>query len=465
MADGTPRGSSDVSLRAIVSIALKRRVGIAWVAAGVAALVGIATFVMPPAYEARSSVLVRFGREYVYQPEVGDERPSILQATEEVLNSELQILASSDVTREVVNRVTVQRLYPPLVGPWHLPLVGSWPFQMSAEEAQRKLEKKLSVEVVRKSSVILVSFTHREPQLAAEVVNLLVELYKEKHLRVFGGRSAEFVQAQLREYEQRLGDAERALEAFRQQNGVYSYDQQMSQLLRRRAELDASFRDAAISLRETQAKLATLNAELRTYVVDPNVRVTRNAVFDDVKKEAIRTEAIRRSDEARISELRELLSRMDDQIRELDTRERELASLKRSVVESEKNYQMYRTKYEEMRISTEMDQQKIGNVSVIQAAAVPSKPVRSRTLNLGIGLLLGLFSGILYAFLAEHFTQRLSSPEGAAQRLRLPVLATVEYFPDLDTGTKAPRRMLAAAETAGELPAIDVDDLPGAPSV
>jgi len=61
--------------------------------------------------------------------------------------------------------------------------------------------KKLNVESVRKSNVIQVSFLHKDPQIAAKAVNLLVELYKEKHLQVFSNPQSSFLEKQLAEYD------------------------------------------------------------------------------------------------------------------------------------------------------------------------------------------------------------------------------------------------------------------------
>jgi uncharacterized protein involved in exopolysaccharide biosynthesis len=52
------------------------------------------------------------------------------------------------------------------------------------EAAIHTFEKNLSVEGIKKSTVIEISFQHKDPRRAAKAVNLLVDLLKEKHLQV-----------------------------------------------------------------------------------------------------------------------------------------------------------------------------------------------------------------------------------------------------------------------------------------
>ena len=68
------------------------------------------------------------------------------------------------------------------------------------------------------------------------------------------------------------------------------------------------------------------------------------------------------------------------------------------------------------------------NISVIQAASVPAKPIKPRkALNIALGIILGAFSGLGLAFFSEYMNQGLSTPESAERRLGLPVLGTVPY--------------------------------------
>ena len=103
-------------------------------------------------------------------------------------------------------------------------------------------EKNLTVEGVKKSNVIEVAFQHKDPQVAARAVNLLVDDYKEKHLQVFSDPQSSFLEQQLAEYEAKLKESESRMEAFKQKNRVFSLEEQRSLLLKQRMELDTSLK-------------------------------------------------------------------------------------------------------------------------------------------------------------------------------------------------------------------------------
>src|SRR3989304_9321211 len=169
------------SLRDFMSILFKHKQKILVVFLATVAPVPVGSFLIPPTYEAKSSLLVKFGREYIYQPEVG-ERPQDMRLIpldqEEVINSEIQILTSRDLIEKVIRTLGIEKINPELA---KSPSKNIAPI----EKAILQFKKKLFTEGIKKSNVIQVSFQHKEPQIAAQAVNLLVDFFKEKHLQVF----------------------------------------------------------------------------------------------------------------------------------------------------------------------------------------------------------------------------------------------------------------------------------------
>jgi len=162
------------SLRDILTILFKHKYKILIIFLATVITVTVGSFLLPPTYEAKSSLLVKFGREYVYRPEVGERSSNvglIPLNQEEVINSEIQILTSRDLVEKVINTLGIEKIYPDLL---EKPPEGIPPLEV----AIRNFEKTLSVEGVKKSNVIQVSFQHREPQVAANAVNVLVDRLK-----------------------------------------------------------------------------------------------------------------------------------------------------------------------------------------------------------------------------------------------------------------------------------------------
>jgi uncharacterized protein involved in exopolysaccharide biosynthesis len=322
-------------------------------------------------------------------------------------------------------------------------------------------------------------------------VNLLVELFKEKHLKVFSDPQSSFLEKQLRTYREKLGESENNLESFKQQNQVFSLDEQRSLLLKQRTELDGSLKNASHRIKELQEKLASLKGQRREsgrknktlytqterdkIIVDAKGKLlslqlaeqdllkryredsrrvqdvrneiktvreyireqeeyisgkveTGNPVYQEVEMEMIKTEADLRAQKAKAEALSRQVGQLDGQIRTLDLNEKKFQKLKREMTANEKYYRAYEDKLEEARISEDMNRSKLANISVIQAAAVPSKPVRPKKgLNMLLSLFIGGFSGLGLAFVSEHLSQGLTTPDSAERRLGLPVLATISH--------------------------------------
>ena len=103
-----------------------------------------------------------------------------------------------------------------------------------------------------------------------------------------------------------------------------------------------------------------------------------------------------------------------------------LKALERQVDVEQQNYRLYLSRIEESRISEAMDNQKISNVTQVQPARTPLKPVSPKVgLNLVIGLFLGGFGSLGLAFFLEYIDDRLEKRDDAERVLNLPVLASI----------------------------------------
>ncbi len=477
------------SLRDFLTVLFRHRNTILVVFFTVAATVTVVSYMLPPTYEAKSSLLVKFGREYIYRPEVGergssDMRPLIPLNQEEVINSEIQILTSRDLVEKVIRAIQVENIYPEVIRN---------PSKMITplEAAILKFEKKLSVEGLRKSSVIQVSLQHKNPRIAAKAVNLLVDFLKEKHLQVYSDPKSSFLEQQLSAYAQRLKESQNELEAFKQKYQVFSLEEQRTLLLKQRTELDTSFKTSQNQIKEFQNKLLSLKTQMRAVskdvplyteterykIIDDakaqllslqlkeqellhkynentslvinvrkeikivqdfikkqeedlkgKVRTGQNIVYQDVEREMIKTQAELSSQEAKSATLRKQIAQLDQEMQTFDLREKDLLNLKRELAANEKNYKTYLEKVEEALISDNLNRQKMTNISVIQAAAVPQKPIKpKKALNVALGIILGAVSGLGLAFFSEYTNQGLSTPESVERRLGLPVLGTVPF--------------------------------------
>lgn len=482
----TEESSAAGALRDFLRIVFKHKGKILTIFLATVGTVTLVSFALPPIYEAKATVLVKMGREYVTQAGVGDVRSIMALNQEDIVNSEIQILNNRALIERVVSTLGVDVVYPKIAAnpPRGMTSLGA---------ATLKFEKDLSVEAVRKSSVIAVAFEHSEPSIAAQAVNLLLEFFKEKHLEVFANPQSSFLERQLAEYEQLLKESENALEAYQQKHQVYSLSEQRTLLLGQRMELDTTLKKTRNSIEELQKKVASFRDQLQEIStkrtrytqterdriiveaqnklltlqlkeqqllakfkqenalvqdVRQEIRVvkgfldaqeddiqrkvrTGNPVYQGVEKELLLAETELRSQLAKAAVLLQQTTQLDREIQAVSLLEKDLQGLNRDLATKEKNYRTYLERLEEARISDDMNRQKIANISVIQPATVPLKPVKpKKLLNIALGVLVGALGGLAVAFIAELLRQGVSTPAQVQEHLGLPVLATLSLRKD-----------------------------------
>ncbi|MCK9275817.1 MAG: GumC family protein [Syntrophales bacterium] len=474
-------------LRDIFSTLFKHKWKIIGTFVFIVTAVTIGSFLMAPKYEAKSSMLLKFGREYIYRPEVGEKgqgiSPMISFNQTEIMNSEIEILMSRDLAETVISHVGLETLYPEIMK--------NPPEDVAPMELALAIFKKdLSSEGLKKSNVLEVTFQHRDPVKAADTVNLLVDFFREKHLQVYEDTRSGFLDKQVVFYEQKLKESEDQLEAFKQAHNVFSLEEQRNLLLTQLTELDTLEKDNMNRIEALRTKLASLKTEMeniyqnidrytetdRYRIIDDakstllglqlkeqklsekytdnnrlliNVRneitiiknflkeqeaqiksnvKSGNIVYQEVEKEMIKTATELQSLEAKKSSLAGQIQEVQGTLRNLDLTDKELQKLNRGKELNEKNYKIYLNKFEEARITEDMNRSKIANISIIQKATVPVTPIKPKmTLNIFIGAVLGLIAGLGFAFTSERASQGLSTPEMVEKKLDLQVLTSVPH--------------------------------------
>jgi uncharacterized protein involved in exopolysaccharide biosynthesis len=423
--------------------------------------IGVTLFALrlPKTYEAKSVLLVKFGREFLSRPEAGSgtDRSALSIRPETIIRGELSVLTSRDLSSKVVSALGPENIYPGLAK-------NAGTERLGMEAALRSFEESLSVTVAPGSSLIQVAFTHKDPVVAAKAVNMLVDLFKEKHLEVFSTTSTSFLEAQLGTYGKRLKESESNLATFKRKHGVISFDEQKSALLAQRSALDVNLRTTQNQISELEHKIAFIKSpqwstdtqpEARTQLLAlqqreqellqkyaessrmvQNIRKEMQVVRDVAQgnSENIRNVEISKTMgeltvlRAKADGLRRDLGHIDGEVRTLDARGNELQNIKRDAAQQERNYQTYTQKLEESLILDDMDRQKMVAISVIEKATdtmTPKKSRFSKKILILMGLIGGGFAGLALAFLLEFLSPGMTTPFSAERRLSLPVMVAI----------------------------------------
>jgi len=463
------------SFRDFLHVIFKRKKQILLFFAVTVCTVGIGTFVMKPIYEAKAQILVKMGRENLYIPPNSTNSQIINFNRDNQLNSEIELLKSQTLAENVIKSLGSETIYK----------------NLDHKDTVLTFQKSLSVEGIKKSDVIAISFKHKDPKMAAKIVNTLANAYLDEHLLVHKNpQSYNFFEDQSQVLKTKLEQSETALETFKKQNAVTAMDEQQKLLLKHIADLRAELNRTLSQEAETKNRILQIRQQLdktpenisqgkevdhNPYLISnlearlvelqlkekkllmkytpqsrlvKNVkeeiqmvqeklaqnekkqygksRVGLNTTYQRLQEELFRNQAEGKALAAKREIQHTQLTNYQSKLEQLNQMEVELNQLEQSVDVNRQNYRLYLAKFEESRISDAMDNKKMANVSLMESAFTPLKPVSPKVLlNIVLAIFLGAFGGLGLGFFTEYLDDSLEKPEDVEKALQLPVLASI----------------------------------------
>jgi uncharacterized protein involved in exopolysaccharide biosynthesis len=436
-----------------------------------------------PKYETQMKILVRRQRsdEIVTASSNAPSQMFNDQVSEEDLNSEVELLNSEDLLRQVVITTGLSGVQGPST---------DRESEIRVAKAVRTLGKQLKITPGHKSNVISVSYQSRDPKMAARVLATLATAYMEKHLEVHRSSGEfKFFDQQMRQYQQGLDQAQTKLTEFTKKTGVVSADLERDSALRQANEFDSAARQARSSLVETQQRVGALQKQIQSMKprMTTVVRTLDNPqLFDQLKSTLLNLELKRTDLLTKFAPTYPLVQAVDEQIAEtksainaeeskpireessdrdptyqwvkdeltksqsdlsgLQSRATSAASiagqyretaerldqnalvqqdLMRAAKTQEENYLLYVRKREEARISEALDQRGIVNVALAEEPLVPALPTKSILSIVMLTLLLAGTFSLSTAFVADFMDPSFRTPDELANYLGAPVLAAL----------------------------------------
>lgn len=239
--------------------------------------VGI-TSLMPKKYESQMEILLTNERpDLIISPSNVDRTVSSDNVDEVRVNSEIELLKSSDIMTAVVLRCHL----------WERHLLSAsasetQPSPKRLEQALVELEHELLVEPVLKTNLIRISYSSESPQLSVDVLNTLTDAYLKEHLEVRGSSETySFFRQQTAESARKLQNSQAALDAFRRVHPLTIGDQEgilLQQKFQTEADLDQTDKNlkeeaARASFAKGQAEGSEISARIVTDVTTvPNLQ-------------------------------------------------------------------------------------------------------------------------------------------------------------------------------------------------
>jgi uncharacterized protein involved in exopolysaccharide biosynthesis len=254
-------GKPPFTARDFLAIGFRQRRLIINTFLGIFSIAVVIAFLLPKKYEAQMKILVRHERaEQVVSPERESPVQWPTQVSEEELQSEAELIRSRDLLGKVVVACDLQ----PSGGGSFWNKQGDSDDQKIAR-AVLKLEKDLTVQPIKLTNLIGVTYKSRDPQLAAKVLHSLAGLYLEKHLAMHRAPGQfEFFHQQAEDYRKALANAEEKLTSFSQEQGVVDPTLEKDISVRKLAEFKAEAKGAQATIAESRQRIKTLESQLAT---------------------------------------------------------------------------------------------------------------------------------------------------------------------------------------------------------
>ena len=256
--DGTDRSPSPTARDLLAVFFRQKRLAVIAFAVGFLAVIAYA--LIAPSYRSEMKVLLRRGRvDPVVAPTPSQAEFARQDVTEEDLNSEAELLHDDEILRLVARNAGM------------IPVTSSWFARLFGGDADadlgrtvRRLGRRLTVEPVRKTSLITVSYQSRDASQSVKVLQHLAEAYLERHHRVHRPSGEyEFFNQQVDEARSNLEAAELLVSDFSQREGVISAAQERDMALQRLNEAQADEQRTQVAMAENAERLSALQEKLK----------------------------------------------------------------------------------------------------------------------------------------------------------------------------------------------------------
>ena len=440
------------SKRDFLYILFKHKWTISFLTVSAIIVIFLGVQLLPEAYEARASILVKMGRENVSFPTISPYTQQQVMAAigvrKEDINSEIAIFENRMIIERVIRKLGVEYLFPEEYRPTGFfkkikydiknifkkikISVNNVLYKMELknklslyELAVMTFQKQLRVQQMTSADVIELSFKWFSPEIAKVVLDSMIELYLEHHLEAHSSLGGlEFFRTQVQIIRDKLIESENKLKLLMENQDITSYDEQSQLLLLQLNNFGASLKLTQTDFVESNTKIKSLEYQMAAILksITPGFDLAYKEAEKELLMEKVHLDTLK-------SKERELVKHIESYEKELQTLNNfnhELKSLTRQIEINEENYMIYRKKLEENRISDVLDKERIVNVKVISPAASSFLPIMPRKLLiLVIGLLFSIIFSIGFAFLLEYLDHSLNDADDVKKHLSLSILAVI----------------------------------------
>lgn len=336
----------------------------------------------------------------------------------------------------------------------------------------------LSVEPVRGTQLVRLSFRSSSPEFAARAANAFSEAFIDMGVEdrfASAGKASTFLSSQIETLKQEISDKESQLQAFSRTSDIVTLDPESNVVLQRlgslntglmdakklRIEKEARYHEAMTSppeavadalapgvvggLRTQQIQLQQeYENKLKTYKPEWPEMVALKAQIDNGKQhlDTVIREMVQKARSSASADYQSALRQEQSLTAELETSKRQAIDQSSAAVQFTNLKVEIQTRRElldqllrqqsETEVAVRLQDTRESNVRIIDQALMPDGPSSpSLRKDLIYGLLLGLLLGVGAALLIEFLDRTIKVPEEIVRRLGLPTLATIQDIADV----------------------------------
>lgn len=466
--------SGNVSLLEYWRILRKRRSTVLSILLLVVLTVMIGTLKQVPVFRARAVL------------QIDRENPNLFSfkeifaldtTSDDYLETAYKVLESENLVSRVIDKLQLDRLPQFTAEPaWYRRIWDLWGTRTwnnpNVHAGDAKYENvienfmgRLSIEPVRRSRLVNISFDSPDPVLAAQIVNTMASDYIEQNFEAKWDatqKASEWLSQQLVGLKAKLETSEEELQRYAKNNSILFLDEKQSMGAQKLKQLQDDATKAQTDLIDKQSlynqvkggdfssvpgilenklyqdlslKLADLRREYseQSAIFNPeypkvkrlkaqideterNLQRQRSAfaqrVTDDYRAAASRKQLL---DQAVVQQTKEFNGIAEKSI--------QYNILKR---ESDTNRQLYDGLLERVKEASVSAGMRASNIRIVDKGRIPTLPAKPRILiNFALSLFFGLGLGVAMAFFQEYLDNTLKTPEDVQRFLHLPALGVI----------------------------------------
>jgi chain length determinant protein EpsF len=377
-----------------------------------------------------------------------------------------EVIASPNVARKVVEKLKLDE------SPVFLDKLAKNPNELvdTKDQVASLLLPNLDVKPSRESSLIQISFTFTDAQVAAQIANAFADAYVQTSIELRAQpakANADWFDSQLAMLRERLAAAQLVLSNYQQQHGIVVSDDRIDIENTRLAELSRQLVESQAKTNELVSRKELLtNTGKNGGSADSLQEVLNSALIQSLKSDAARAEAnfaelSKRLDknhpqykqaEAEVSSLHQQIqsevqrvlnsinsgtsaSKQRDallasslaaqkaKVLELKQQHDEISVLSHEVENAQKAYDSAMQRSVQTHMESEVNQT---NISILNPALPPQNASKPKILlNLVISLFLGGLLGVMISLITELIDRRIRSAQDMTELVGIPVFAVV----------------------------------------